>query len=221
MGYLADHCSHRKVFALILGGMVAAILWTILVCAVQAMPVRLVWLTSVFYLCGGGNYAAEMLLATMLVRASTEHDRTRNLYYMYSAFIFTELVGPPVARSLVKLSIWLPFGLGVAFLCICFVLLSLVPGSARDAPQRGAPLATADGDPAPKARSVLYMRLTEIWAQFGSRNMYLALPMFYAGTFRNVSVRALLQYVHARLGWDLPEVNECPLFPPQATSIFR
>lgn len=121
-------------------------------------------------------------------------------------------VGPPFARYIAKLTIWLPFSLGVAFLCTCFVVLAAMPDSTSYA-QDAAPVPDSDGEPALKVSSVLYTRLAEILVQFRSRNMYLALPMFYAGTFRNVSVRALLQYVHVRLGWDLPDVRA--LLPPE------
>jgi hypothetical protein len=116
-----------------------------------------------------------MLLATMLVRASTEANRTRSLYCMYSAFIFTELVGPPFARSIAKLTIWLRFGLGVAFLCTCFVLLAAMPDSTSYA-QDAAPVPDSDGEPTLKVSSVLYTHLAEILASSGRATCTLRCP---------------------------------------------
>lgn len=39
----------------------------------------------------------------------TSIPRTRGLYYFYSGFIFSELVGPPVASVAADISPWLPF----------------------------------------------------------------------------------------------------------------
>lgn len=90
VGHIADRVSHRKVFAVILSGMLAALLWTILVgkyrtpclpiCllnaqATQGLPLRLIWCSSVFYLCGGGYYAAEMMTSVMIAAACSERDR--------------------------------------------------------------------------------------------------------------------------------------------------
>lgn len=42
---------------------------------VEAIPLRLVWMMSLFLLCGGGNYGAEMLLAVILVNSTSETYR--------------------------------------------------------------------------------------------------------------------------------------------------
>ncbi|KAK3946259.1 MFS multidrug transporter [Diplogelasinospora grovesii] len=207
MGYITDHHSHRKAFAFILGGLIAAILWTILVCAIPAVPIRLVWMTSLFYLCGGGNYAAEMMIGVMLVNSCSEADRTRNLYYMYSAFIFTELVGPPFARWSASIAIWIPFAIGVICLCACFPVLAIMPESTSLSAASTASNQEVESNDRVISIPNMHRRLSSILGLFNSWNMYWALPMFFAGTFRNVSIRALLQYTHVRLGWELVDTN--------------
>ena len=39
------------------------------------LPLRLVWGTSVFYLCGGGYYASEMMVSLMTAAACPEEHR--------------------------------------------------------------------------------------------------------------------------------------------------
>ena len=94
LGYIADRFSRRNIMAVILGGMLAGIGWTLFIgttinlsilgtsvetdCRTGThsnLPLRLVWLTSVFYLCGGGNPAAEMMLGVIVADACVEADR--------------------------------------------------------------------------------------------------------------------------------------------------
>ncbi|KAF4436968.1 MFS multidrug transporter [Fusarium austroafricanum] len=187
-------------------GMLAALLWTILVCNVHAMPVRLVWMTSLFLLCGGGNYGAEMLLVIILVNSASDHNRTRSLYYMYSIFIFTELVGPQLSKWTLHHSIWLAFSLGLLSLLACFPILAALPR--QDSQQDHAPGAETETMSLwEHIRHESYERLLPVRLLFSSRNMCFSVPLFLVGTFRNVSLRALLQYVPVQFDWSLSDAN--------------
>ena len=91
VGHIADRTSRRKVFAFILAGILAALLWTLIVGKISTssplsdmlnlqvahggLSLRFVWGTSIFYLCGGGYYAAEMMISVMIATACSEQDR--------------------------------------------------------------------------------------------------------------------------------------------------
>lgn len=42
----------------------------------ENLPLRLVRATSIFYLCGGGNYAQEAMTSVMIAAACSETDRS-------------------------------------------------------------------------------------------------------------------------------------------------
>lgn len=46
-----------------------------LVATHKTLPIKLVWGTAVFYLCGGGNYAQEMMISVMIAAACSDADR--------------------------------------------------------------------------------------------------------------------------------------------------
>ncbi|KAI0199456.1 MFS general substrate transporter [Astrocystis sublimbata] len=211
LGYFADRHSHRKTFVYIIAGMFAALAWTIFVCVVEAVPNRLLWLTSVFLLCGGGNYAAEMLLAIMVVGSTTESSRTRCLYYMYSTFILTELFGPQLSKWSSEVTVWLPFGMGLSFLLLCYPVLAMMSESRNTIEDTQGddlePPESRDGNFWHNLRLEASKRLSSVLLLFNSRNICLATPLFLVGTFRNVSLRALLQFVSVRFEWSLSETN--------------
>lgn len=52
-----------------------------------------------------------------------------------------------------------------------------------------------------------YKRVSSVRLLTESRNIRFAIPLFLVGTFRNVSLNALLQYVSARFEWALSDVS--------------
>lgn len=141
--------------------------------------------------------------------------RTRHLYYMYSAFVFTELVGPQFSRWATNITIWLALGIGLAFLLACFPVLYFMPESTEPLTddENSPPLRYHDGEQRiwTSLSKALYDRLSSISLLFQSRNMGFAIPMFFVGTFRNISIRALIQYASMHLHWKLSDVsnNDC------------
>jgi hypothetical protein len=53
------------------------LVWSRLICVVSHpnLPLRLMWLSLVFYLCSVGNYAAEMMMGVIIADQCTESDR--------------------------------------------------------------------------------------------------------------------------------------------------
>lgn len=138
----------------------------------------------------------------------TKTFRTRALYYQYSTFIFTELVGPQLSKWTLNYSIWLSFGLGVASLLSCFPLLALTPESKTPRGGQGANDSEAHtASTWEHAWHEICKRLSSVRLLFHSRNICFSVPLFLVGTFRNVSLRALLQYVSVRFHWALSDVS--------------
>ncbi|KAI1391824.1 uncharacterized protein F4822DRAFT_106113 [Hypoxylon trugodes] len=217
IGRIADYRDQRRVFMFIIVGMLMSLSWTLVVVTNPVLPVKLVWASSIFLLVGGGRYAAEMLLATMIAKACNEETRTRGLYHFYSCFIFSELIGPPIASVTADISLWLPFIINYSLLLLAFPILAIMPESRSTSEPTPAPIyseRTSNVDSLPEQADVLR---TILWASidqyrllifiFSSRNMRLAVAIFLIGTLRGISLRALTQYASARFGWKLSRTN--------------
>ncbi|KAF9765340.1 hypothetical protein IL306_002428 [Fusarium sp. DS 682] len=75
IGRIADHRGQRGVFMVVVAGILMSLTWTLVVLTNPLLPVKLVWVSALFLLVGGGRYAAEMLLAAMIAKACTEETR--------------------------------------------------------------------------------------------------------------------------------------------------
>ena len=143
--------------------------------------------------------------------------RTRTFYYLYCCFITTELIGPPIAAWTSGISNWLPLGIGIISLLICFLVLAIMPEpySKRESSvqiSRGSDTVSTSAEPSYGQENIVYYawrtwQATSIFALLQSQNMILAFPIFFIGVFRGVSLRVLLQYVPVKFGWKLSSVS--------------
>ncbi|CZR37384.1 uncharacterized protein FPRO_02356 [Fusarium proliferatum ET1] len=203
IGRIADHRGQQGVFMVVVAGILMSLTWTLIVPTNSVLPIKLVWASSVFLLVRGGGYAAQMLLAAMVAKACTEETRTRRLYYFYSCFIFSELVGPPVASIASDIPPWLPFSMSYFLLFLTFPLLSVMP---KDyiAPFSAAIDSTEDPPGHRILRAVLHALLDQVHLlrfMLPSHNMGSAAVVFLISTLRGISLRALVQYASFRFDW--------------------
>lgn len=218
VGVMADRYGRQRVYLVILAGLIGGLLWIVFVASSEHIPLRLVWCSSLFYLIGGGNYAAEMALMVIVSDATKEVDRTRVFYYMYSCFILTELLGPPMAAVTAPTSNWIPIVIGVCSLGLC-VPVTLLMGrtnskgdSTRSAEAESTAMGQGNGsnDAPTQSGSASWQKRSpkaiEYLSFLKSRNMLLALPIFLIGTFRAISLRVLVTYTSVRFGWKLSQV---------------
>ncbi|KAI1740716.1 major facilitator superfamily domain-containing protein [Xylaria scruposa] len=218
IGRIADYRGQRGIFMVLIAGMLMNLTWTLVVVTNPILPIKLVWVSPVFLLFGGGRYAAEMLLAAMISKACNEETRTRGLYHFYSCFIFSELIGPQIASVAADVSIWLPFFISYSFLLLAFPLLAVMPEDHLVSEPTSIASEGSEGvletHVLPERRDILYTVLQASVSQyhllkfiFSNRNMRLAAVIFLIGTFRGISLRALIQYTSFRFGWKLSRTN--------------
>lgn len=212
-GYLADRFGRRKVMAMIISGMLAGAAWYILVCSFPAVfPVRLLWLSSVFYLSGGGYWSASIMVLAIAADACSEADRSRVFYYLYSVYLFTELVAPSIASVTMDNNLLFPFLIGIIALLLCFPVLYMMPETQKfsDATTQIAPVELDESTYLRESYSetaVDHPVENGLWWIFRCRNTLLVVPIFFVTTFRATTLSVLLQYTAVRYGWKLSSTN--------------
>ena len=141
------------------------------------------------------------------------HFRSRAFYYLYSVYLFTELVAPSIASVTMDNNLMLPFLIGIIALLSCFPVLYVMPETLNSADP------TTQVKPAELDEST-YLRESYsetavdqpvengLWWIFRCRNTLLVVPIFFVTTFRATTLSVLLQYTTVRFGWKLSSVRE-------------
>ena len=141
------------------------------------------------------------------------HFRSRVFYYLYSVYLFTELVAPSVASVTMDNNLMLPFLIGIIALLLCFPVLYVMPETLKSSDP------TTQVKPAELDEST-YLRESYSetavdqpmengpWWIFRCRNTLLVVPIFFVTTFRATTLSVLLQYTTVRFGWKLSSVRK-------------
>ena len=141
------------------------------------------------------------------------HFRSRAFYYLYSVYLFTELVAPSIASVTMDNNLMLPFLIGIIALLSCFPVLYVMPETLNSSDP------TTQVKPAELDEST-YLRESYsetavdqpvengLWWIFRCRNTLLVVPIFFVTTFRATTLSVLLQYTTVRFGWKLSSVRE-------------
>jgi hypothetical protein len=166
--------------------------------------------------CKGMHQEDKVRFSSQVAKRRAYAYRTQGLYYFYSCFIFSELVGRPIASIAADISPWLHFLISYVLLLLTFPLLVIMPKDHK-APAPTPPT----GDPAEDlpasqehGRSILQTVLHASLDQFClfcfmlfDHNMCLAAVVFLISTFRGISLRALAQYAPSRFDWKLSRAS--------------
>ncbi|TAQ85799.1 hypothetical protein B7494_g5856 [Chlorociboria aeruginascens] len=214
-GKLADRVGRKIVLFLTVVGLIGGTLWILLVCRFyNVFPLRLVWLASAFYLCGGGLFSAMAIVFSMAADACSEADRSRTFYYIYSSYLVTQLLGPWLASVTMDISLWIPMFLSIAFLLLTFPVMAIMPEththkthSESDDGIRYQNLAQNDDnidsehiqDFPPESLTARKSMKDAL----RTKNIILAAPIFLVGLLRPATLNVLLQYTSVRFSWKL------------------
>ncbi|RFU30995.1 hypothetical protein B7463_g5302, partial [Scytalidium lignicola] len=206
-GKLGDRYGLRKTLAVAVVGVIFSLSTIFVVCAFpKVLPLRLVWLSSVFILCGGGLPSAVSFMWAMVSESIPLEWRRRAFYYVFSAFYVAELVASFVAATTTDISSWIPCGLALVSLLLCLLLLWIMPDS-RSSGHYLESQAEPGNDANDTANTSGLPAKTALIDSFKSilfhRNILLTLPTFLVVTLRYTTLNILIQYASIRFGFKI------------------
>ncbi|KAI8626240.1 MFS general substrate transporter [Xylariaceae sp. FL1651] len=142
-GIAADRIGRRPIFAVGLVGMSLAILWIIIVGWFHhTLSPRLIWLSPVFYLLGGGNPVLSATVTSMMTDVVPESERSINFMRINAASMVGNLISPALASIMMaSTGPWPPFFVSFLFNILPAFAIFLVPESLKHK------LETSDDEP--------------------------------------------------------------------------
>ncbi|KAL8874238.1 MAG: hypothetical protein Q9174_000394 [Haloplaca sp. 1 TL-2023] len=131
-GSLAGKYGRRAVLLLYTTGMLLSLGWVVFVCWLHdRVPVRLIWLSSLFILIGGGQKVARAMLFTLVADTVNTNHRTKYMSFLSSIPHITTLIAPPLSAIFMRISIWLPFQVALGALFLTYGLILVMPESSQ------------------------------------------------------------------------------------------
>lgn len=142
-------------------------------------------------------------------------SRSRTSHCVYSAYLLTELVAPPLASVTMDVPIWLPFIFSIFFLIFYLPIAALVPNKRNlNAGHGRTNVESVPDEPAEtvsetsgvsNATEVTPNTSENLLDKFKTRNMALAVPVFLVGLLRPSTLNVLIQCTSKYFSWKHAE----------------
>ncbi|KAI1194120.1 major facilitator superfamily domain-containing protein [Nemania serpens] len=127
-GQLANKIGRKPVLFLGLLGETLAYFWVVLVCYFHDIfPTRLVLLSPVFVVIGGGSKVVSASMYTIITDVTPEHNRTTIFYLTGAGLLSTALLSTPLGSFLLSIDLWLPYKVNTPVLLLSFPLVLAIP----------------------------------------------------------------------------------------------
>ncbi|RWA11541.1 hypothetical protein EKO27_g3586 [Xylaria grammica] len=136
-GIAADKIGRRPVFAMGLIGMSLSLLWIMIVGWFhQTLSPRLIWLSPIFYLLGGGNPVLAATITSMATDVVPESQRSVSFMRIHGASMVGNLISPALASILMaSTGPWPPIFISFLLTVLPAFAIFLIPESLKHVPQ--------------------------------------------------------------------------------------
>ncbi|KAJ5648884.1 uncharacterized protein N7484_002607 [Penicillium longicatenatum] len=218
-GVLSDHWGRKPVVLLAVLGSLLAEFWTRLVCAwSNVLPLRLVWLSSVWRIFGGGDQTMASVLLNIVADVFSEEERSTALFRLTSCVLVAEVLATPFSAYLMTINLWIPYILGYVIMLVGYMNVFFLPETLEYAKRKRVNRRTADNS-------------TEATTQLGKQSTLQALRhqlrdftqsikfmwadssilwmifLAFASMISRQSTVILLQYASKKFGWSIAQAS--------------
>jgi hypothetical protein len=200
------------------------------------LPIRLIWISSVFLIIGGGSTVTNAVLTMVLTDATPTLMRSRVFLYFTASNLASEMVAPPIASYFIDKDVWIPLSIGLVCTMLTVIIASNVPETLPMLDKKKAALhiAVSDSDEESMSSSDAQSGRVPTWLRNPMRHavktfiyighnrpLFILVFTFLVSDFARQSLQVLLQYVSIRYNVTLAEVCQkscCLSFHPQIES---
>ncbi|KAL5623553.1 hypothetical protein FOBRF1_002803 [Fusarium oxysporum] len=114
-GYVADLRGRKWILVLALVGYTLSWASTLFFVGTLHLPLNAVWLSSLFFIIGGGPTTGTTLLTTVVADVVPAEVRSTVFFYRFCTDLVADLIVPPITSILMHKNTWIPLLLAVAF----------------------------------------------------------------------------------------------------------
>ncbi|KAJ5259218.1 hypothetical protein N7478_012199 [Penicillium angulare] len=184
------------------------------------LPLRLVWLSSIWKIIGGGDQVMASVACVTVADIFPEEEMSTALFSLMSWALVADILASPTSAYLMTYDPWIPYILGFIILLIgCLAILFLpetledAQAKKADAQRRRSDTSVELNEPSIKmSTSQLFARHIHefkeatqfMWKE--SNTMWMILIAFVAMISRQ-STNILLQYASKRFNWSLAKAS--------------
>ncbi|PGH14310.1 hypothetical protein AJ79_03132 [Helicocarpus griseus UAMH5409] len=231
-GLLADKYGRKPIFCLCIPGFILNMIVTgAILYATNTFPLRMVWLSTLAWLFGGGYAVASTMVWTMMADVTAEHQRAGLFFKFGVAIMMSDFISSLVTSWLMKYDPWIPMLLGWGLTLIGILPAVILPEtkgaftSEKIYTDELPELSPRDNEPTsfrPEQPPHSYIRsyakrsplLTQLYRTasefnfiFQDKHLMFLLSTFLVYRLSRGTSWLLIQYISKRYHWTLADAN--------------
>lgn len=191
------------------------------------LTLNAVWLSSLFFIIGGGPTTGTTLLTTVVADVVPAEVRSTVFFYRFCTDLVADLIVPPIASMLMNKNTWIPLLLAVAFQGLSVILALGLPETLPvvDSKRAGEDTDDISSDYTISGQAEIPSKSDGKWGSWLTRNkdsfdfvikdraLSALVFTFLISKVGRQAANMLFQYVSKRYGWTLAQVSSYFLNP--------
>ncbi|KAI1013060.1 hypothetical protein LB503_001472 [Fusarium chuoi] len=220
-GYVADLRGRKWILVLALAGYTLSWASTLFFVGVLHLPLNAVWLSSLFFVIGGGPTTGTTLLTTVVADVVPAEVRSTVFFYRFCTDLVADLIVPPIASMLMNKNTWIPLLLAVAFQGLSVILALGLPETLPvvDSKRAGEDTNDISSDYTISEQAEIPSKNGGAWGGWLNRNkdsfdfvikdrvLSALVFTFLISKVGRQAANMLFQYVSKRYGWTLAQAG--------------
>ncbi|KAE8354466.1 major facilitator superfamily domain-containing protein [Aspergillus coremiiformis] len=219
LGFLMDRIGRKPIALLSMSGVLMEEVAIRIICRYsEAIPLRAIWFTPLFQLCGGGSQIATSVVFTIVSDLFSAEKRASVFFVLSAAVLLAEILATPLSAWLMSWSPWLPFLLGglcegCGFLAAAIIPETLPKSSDESEPE---PVREEHHDhlaPVPTAQWKAPLRNAGSHAMYlmtfirGDANIFSISIAYLAASIGQQTLELIIQYASQRFSWTMAKAS--------------
>ncbi|KAJ9483350.1 hypothetical protein VN97_g10057 [Penicillium thymicola] len=220
-GVMSDRWGRRPLLYLSLLGILLGEIWVRIVCLWSTViPLRMVWLSAVFKIIGGGDQVLMAIAMVIVADVFHEDERATALFRLQSCVQIAEILATPLSAYLMTFGPMVPYTLSIGIIILGSIPALFLPETLKHPKQTGVNEEASEQDSEsersqpPRKQTVLqevirqvreFARSTRfIWTD---TNICLMVFVMFVTMMTRQSTNLLLQYVSKKFDWSISRAS--------------
>ncbi|KAJ6054656.1 hypothetical protein N7444_003754 [Penicillium canescens] len=220
-GILSDHWGRRPVLYLSLLGIILSEFWIRIVCLWSTViPLRMVWLSSVFRIIGGGDAVLTAIALVIVADVFSEDERSTALFRLQSCIVLAEILATPLSAYMMTFSPMFPYLVSICLILVGSIPALFLPETLEDAKAKQSLQDNSEqrDENGQSEQNVNKSPLEELKRQarefkvstrfiWSDTNVCLMILVFFVTIMTRQSTNLLLQYVSKKFDWSIARAS--------------